>query len=92
MVLALDAGLAVTVAVPVAALLVGIWVYVDARERVDEELAPLLAVAVGGLLLAGSLPGVVALLVAEDPAVQGFPTALRIVPGLVAVGVYLFVR
>ena len=91
-VLAVDAGLAVTLAVPVVALVVGTWVYVDARERVDEDLAPLLGVAVGGLLLAGSLPGVVALLVAEDPAVQGFPTALRVVPGLVAVGVYLAVR
>lgn len=91
-VLAVDAGLALAVVVPVASLLLGVWVYVDARERLDEELAPFVAVAVGGLLLAGSLPGVVAFLVAEDPAVQGFPTALRVVPGLVAVGVYLYVR
>ena len=91
-VLAVDAGIALTMAVPVIALLVGAWVYVDARGRVDEELAPLLAIAVGGLLLAGSLPGVIALLVADDPVVQGFPTALRVVPGLVAIGVYLVIR
>ena len=90
--LALDPGLALTVAVPLLALLLGAWVYVDARERLDPDLAPFVAIAVGGLLLAGSLPGLVALLVADDPAVQGFPTALRIVPGLVAVGVFLYVR
>lgn len=90
--IAVDVGLALTVALPIAALLLGAWIFLDARERVSEELAPLIAIAVAGLLLAGSLPGVVALLVAQNPAVQGFPTALRIVPGLVALGVYFYVR
>ena len=85
-------GLALTAAVVPLAVVLGAWIYVDARRRMDPELAPFIAVAIGGLLLAGSLPGLVALAVADDAAVQGFPTALRVVPGLVALGAYLYVR
>jgi|GEM_PF-691483 len=90
--LAVDGGLALTLAAVVASLVIGGWVYVDASERFGEDPALLLAAAVGGLLLAGSFPGLVALAVADDPVVQGFPTALRIVPGLAAVAVYFYAR
>lgn len=85
-------GVTLTVGAVVLAGALGAWVYVDARSRYGADLAALAAVAIGGLLIAGSLPGLVALAVADDAAVQGFPTALRIVPGLVALGVYLYAR
>ena len=85
-------GILLTVLVPLLAAGLGVWVYFDARGRGQEDLAPLFAIIVGGLFIAGSVPGLVALLVAEDPAVQGFPTALRIVPGVFVLGVYLFFR
>lgn len=90
--LGVDNSILLAAAVPVGAVVVGLWIYLDARDRVSAELAPYVALVVGGLFLAGSLPAVVALVVAEDPVVQGFPTALRIIPGLVALGVYLAVR
>lgn len=83
-------GVALTVATIVLALAVAGWVYRDARNRQEADVAAFVAVAIGGLLLAGSLPGLVALAVADDAAVQGFPTALRVIPGLVALGVYLY--
>lgn len=80
-----------TLGFPVLATALGVWVYRDARRR-GWELAPLVAVFVGGFLLAGSVPGLVALAVSEDAAVQGYPTAIRIVPGVVALGAYLYFR
>lgn len=81
-----------TVLFPLLAVAAGVGVYIDARRRGREEVAPLLGVAVGGLFLAGSVPGLVALAVADDAATQGFPTALRVVPGVVALAVYLRFR
>lgn len=75
----------------VLAVAAGVWVYRDAERR-GWELAPLVGFAVGGLFLAGSVPGLVALAVTTDAAVQGFPTALRIVPGIAALAVYLRFR
>lgn len=85
-------GAALTLGVAAFAVAAGAWIYADARSRFGEDVAALLGVAIGGLLLAGSLPALVALAVADDAAVQGFPTALRIVPGVVALGVYLYAR
>lgn len=77
---------------PLAGVALGVWVYRDARARGHRDLAPFAAVVVGGLFLTGSVPGLVALAVAEDVATQGFPTALRVVPGLAALTVYLVAR
>lgn len=71
---------------------VGVWVYRDARARGRGELSAWVGAVVGGLILAGSVPGLVALTASGDVAAQGFPTALRIVPGLVALVVYLRFR
>ena len=80
-------------AFPLVAIAVGVWVYLDARRRGRGELAPWIGLVVGGLFVTGSVPGLVALAVSGDAAaVQGFPTALRIVPGLVALGAYLYFR
>lgn len=85
-------GVLLTVLVVLLSFALGVWVFLDARRAGKEELAPFAAVVVGGLFLAGAIPGVVAYAVAADPAAQGFPTALRIVPGFVALGVYLYFR
>lgn len=78
---------------PLAAIAVGVWVYLDARKRGQDELAPWFGLVVGGLFVTGSVPGLVALAVSADAvAAQGFPTALRIVPGLVALAAYLYFR
>lgn len=78
---------------PILALGTGILVFLDARHRDrDRAVAAMAAFIIAGLLLAGSVPSLVALAVADGHAAQGFPTALRIVPGLVAIAVYLFVR
>jgi hypothetical protein len=78
---------------PLVAIAVGVGVYLDARGRGRGELAPWIGLVVGGLFVSGSVPGLVALAVSGDAAaVQGFPTALRIVPGLVALAVYLYFR
>ena len=74
------------------AVVLGVWVYRDARARGRGELAPWLGLVVGGLFVTGSVPGLVALAVSGAPAAQGFPTALRIVPGLVALAAYLYFR
>lgn len=73
---------------PVLALAVGAWVYRDARRRGHGDWAPWIALAIGGLFLSGSVPGLVALAVTAEPVAQGFPTALRLVPGLVALAAY----
>ena len=80
-----------TLVFPVLAIVAGVYVYVDASRR-GFELAPLAGVIVGGFLLAGSVPGLVALAIAEDAVVQGFPTAVRVIPGLVALVGYLALR
>jgi len=80
-------------AFPLLAALLGVWVYRDAKARGRGELAPWIGLVVGGLFVTGSVPGLVALAVSGDAAVvQGFPTALRIVPGFVALAVYLYFR
>lgn len=73
---------------PVLAVAVGAWVYHDARNRGHADWAPWVALAIGGLFLTGSVPGLVALAVTAEPVAQGFPTALRLIPGLVALGAY----
>lgn len=82
----------IVVAVTVLAVGAGAWVFYDARRRGREELAPFLGGAVGLVFLAGSIPAFVALVVAADATVQGFPTALRVVPGFAAVGAYILLR
>ena len=78
---------------PLLAVAIGVWVYLDARKRGRGELAPWIGLVVGGLFVTGSVPGLVALAVSGDAAaVQGFPTALRIVPGVVTLAVYLYFR
>lgn len=84
--------LIVAVTLPIAAVAIGVWVYLDARRRGRGELAPWIGLVVGGLFVTGSVPGLVALAVSPEAATQGFPTALRIVPGLVALAVYLYFR
>lgn len=77
---------------PLLAVVLGVWVYRDAKARGRGELAPWLGLVVGGLFVTGSVPGLVALAVSSDAAVQGFPTAIRVVPGVVALVVYLYFR
>lgn len=84
--------IALTVLFPIAALVTGIWVYRDAKRHGWDDLAPYIGFGIGTVLLAGSVPGLVALAVASDPASQGFPTALRIVPGLATLAIYLSFR
>lgn len=84
--------LSVTVAFALLAVGVGGWVYRDARSRDREAAAPFVAFAVGGLFLAGGLPGLVTLAVTGGAASQGYPTALRVVPGVLALAVYLRLR
>lgn len=92
LVLALDAWLP-AVLLPMFAIVAGVVVFLDARrQNRDRSVAAMAAFIVSGLLLAGSIPSLVALAVADGQAAQGFPTALRIVPGLVAIAVYLFFR
>lgn len=85
--------LLLVLALPVFAVLLGLWVYRDAQARGRGELAPWIGLVVGGLFVTGSVPGLVALAVSgEAAAAQGFPTALRLVPGAVALVVYLSFR
>lgn len=78
---------------PILAVIVGAIVFLDARNQDRERpVAAMAGFIVGGLLLAGSVPSLVALAVTDSHAAQGFPTALRILPGIVAVIVYLVVR
>lgn len=79
-------------AFPLFAVATGVWVYRDSRRRGHGEWALLLGVVVGGLFLTGTLPALVALAVADGAATQGFPTAVRVIPGVVAVAVYLRLR
>lgn len=86
------ARLVLVVCLPVLAVVTGVLVYRDARRRGRRELAPYLGAVVGGLFLAGAVPALVALAVAPDAAVQGFPTAVRVLPGVLALAVYLRFR
>lgn len=87
-----NVGTVLTVAFPVAAVAVGLSVYLDAIRRGREEFAPFLGFIVGGLFLVGSVPGLVALAITDEAATQGFPTALRVVPGMIALGIYIYFR
>jgi hypothetical protein len=92
LVLALTDGLPAVI-LPIFSIVAGLLVFLDARrQNRDRPLAAMAAFIVTGLLLAGSVPALVALAVADGQAAQGFPTALRIVPGLLAIAVYLFFR
>lgn len=81
-----------SIGLPIVAIVTGWWVYRDANQRGRGELAPWIGAVIAGLFLAGSVPGLVALAVAQESAIQGFPTALRVVPGLAALLVYLRFR
>lgn len=81
------------VLLPMFAIVAGAAIFLDARrQNRDRSVAAMAAFIVAGLLLAGTVPSLVALAVADADAAQGFPTALRIVPGLVAIAVYLVFR
>lgn len=81
-----------TIVLPLVAVGIGVWTYRDAADH-GLELAPLVGVIIGGFFLAGTVPGLVALAIApEAAAAQGFPTALRVVPGFVALAAYLYFR
>jgi len=86
------ARLLFAVGLPIIAIGVGWWVYQDARKRGHDELALWIGFVIAGLFLAGSVPGLVALAIADGSAIQGFPTALRVVPGIAAFVVYLRFR
>ena len=58
----------------------------------EKGIAALFGFTIAGLFLAGSVPGLVALALSQDVAVQGFPTSLRVVPGGLALVVYLHFR
>ncbi|MFB6105009.1 MAG: hypothetical protein ABEJ57_08040 [Halobacteriaceae archaeon] len=78
---------------PLLAVAVGVAVYLDATTRGrDRVVAALAGTAIGGVFLAGSVPSLVALAVTDAPATQGFPTALRVIPGFAALAVYLVLR
>lgn len=84
---------AVSLLLPLIALLAGYAVYRDAMSTGrDRYVAALVGFIIAGLLLAGSVPGLVALALAQEQATQGFPTSLRLVPGITAVLVYLYFR
>lgn len=88
-------GIAVFVSLilPILAILAGYLVYRDSvRSGRGNDVAALLGFIITGLFLAGSVPGLVALALAQDEAAQGFPTALRVVPGFIALLVYLYFR
>jgi len=92
MVAGVNERLLLVAAFPLLAVVLGVWVYRDARARGRGELAPWLGLVVGGLFVTGSVPGLVALAVSPDAALQGFPTAIRIIPGVVALVAYLYFR
>mgnify|MGYP000563178072 CR=1 FL=1 len=78
---------------PVLAVVAGVGVFLDARDRGrDTGIAALVGAAIGGLFLAGTVPSLVALAITDAPATQGFPTAIRVVPGFAALGIYLVLR
>jgi len=78
---------------PMLALLTGFLVYRDSvRAGKEKEVAALFGFAIAGLFLAGSVPGLVALALTEDVAMQGFPTSIRILPGALALLVYIKFR
>ncbi|MFB6187915.1 MAG: hypothetical protein ABEI06_05415 [Halobacteriaceae archaeon] len=77
---------------PFIAVLTGIWVYRDLKNRGRDDLAPFIGIAIGGVFLAGAIPGLFALAIAQQVTTQGFPTALRIIPGATIFGAYLFFR
>lgn len=86
-------SLVVSILLPVLSLLAGLLVYRDSlRSGRDSYLAALLGFIIAGLFLAGSVPGLVALAFTQEAAVQGFPTSVRVLPGVLAVIVYLYFR
>lgn len=82
-----------SVLLPVLALLAGVLVYRDSVSTGrGRDVAALFGFTIAGLLLAGSVPGLVALALTQDVAMQGFPTSIRILPGSLALLVYLYFR
>jgi hypothetical protein len=93
MALSTTVRIVVSVVLPILALVAGFWVYWDSVRRGRETgVAALFGFIIAGLFLAGSVPGLVALALTQDVAVQGFPTSLRIIPGGIALVVYLYFR
>lgn len=83
----------ISVLLPVLALLAGLLVYRDSVSMGrGRDVAALFGFTIAGLLLAGSVPGLVALALTQDVAMQGFPTSIRILPGSFALLVYLYFR
>jgi len=82
-----------SIAFPFVALLAGGLVFWDSvRRGTTKEMSAIFAFIVAGLFLAGSLPGLVALAVSSDRATQGFPTSLRLIPGIAATVLYVYFR
>jgi len=92
MVVGVSSRLLLAVLFPLIAVVIGVAVYFDARNRGRGELAPWIGLVVGGLFVTGSVPGLVALAISSEAATQGFPTAVRIIPGIVALAVYAYFR
>lgn len=93
MALSATVRIVVSVVLPILALFAGFLVYWDSvRMGRETGVAALIAFIIAGLFLAGSVPGLVALALTQDVAVQGFPTSIRIIPGGTALVVYLYFR
>ncbi|AEN07706.1 hypothetical protein [Halorubrum lacusprofundi] len=91
--LAISRNALISLLLPILALVAGYLVYRDSIQKGRENgVAGLFGFIIAGLFLAGSVPGLVALALAQDQAAQGFPTSIRIVPGCVALLVYLYFR
>ena len=92
MVVGVSSRLLLAVLFPLLAVVIGVAVYLDARNCGRGELASWIGLVVGGLFVTGSVPGLVALAISSEAATQGFPTAVRIIPGIVALAVYVYFR
>jgi len=91
--LAISRNALISLLLPILALVAGYLVY---RDSIQKEEKTVSQDSSDSSLLdyssRGSVPGLVALALAQDQAAQGFPTSIRIVPGCVALLVYLYFR